>query len=195
METLHDFYNNSKNVYYLYHLIDPRTDKVFYVGKGKDKRVYQHKLQAIKHKHQNKKLENKINSIIKHGFQPIERKVAFSFQEDFIFDLEILYIERFGLDNLCNLKGGGEGGSPSEETKKKISQSLKNTLDDAVKTRRAYYNVIHNLLPVKLLDLGIKFIPLDDTYMCSKADAETVKTIMEETFLEVYGKVPTLSIK
>ncbi len=30
------------NKYYVYELIDPRNSKIFYVGKGKEKRMYSH---------------------------------------------------------------------------------------------------------------------------------------------------------
>jgi hypothetical protein len=36
--------------YYVYLLIDPRNDKVFYVGKGKGNRVNQHLLGALNKK-------------------------------------------------------------------------------------------------------------------------------------------------
>jgi len=35
--------------YYVYALIDPRNNKPFYIGKGKDNRIYNHVNNAIKH--------------------------------------------------------------------------------------------------------------------------------------------------
>ena len=38
----------SLNGYYVYALIDPRTDKVFYIGKGIGDRVFNHEIESKK---------------------------------------------------------------------------------------------------------------------------------------------------
>jgi uncharacterized protein len=42
-------------MYYVYELIDPRVNLPFYVGKGKDKRVYFHLSEQSRAKSENKK--------------------------------------------------------------------------------------------------------------------------------------------
>ena len=59
-------------MYYIYEYVDPRTNLPFYIGKGKDNRMYDH----INNNHT--KLENldkskKIKDITDSGFQPIIR--------------------------------------------------------------------------------------------------------------------------
>ena len=34
--------------FYVYGLIDPRTNQLFYIGKGKDNRVFEHEKESIK---------------------------------------------------------------------------------------------------------------------------------------------------
>ena len=64
--------------YYTYVLIDSRTNKVFYVGKGSGNRMYKH-IQISKGesicRNRNKKLYNKIQKIIATGNNVISFKV------------------------------------------------------------------------------------------------------------------------
>lgn len=50
--------------YYVYCLVDPRDDKIFYIGKGKGNRVFQHALDALNESLDSDKLET-IRDIIK----------------------------------------------------------------------------------------------------------------------------------
>jgi hypothetical protein len=102
--------------FYIYLLIDPRTDKVFYVGKGKGNRMYEHKTEALKKRHYNKHLENTILKILSLGLTVKYSKVFISESEADCFIKEIETILFFGLDNLCNLTEGGEGSSGYKHT-------------------------------------------------------------------------------
>lgn len=54
--------------YYVYALVDPRDHKIFYIGKGKDNRVFQHAAATIDEIEQGLKLET-IKDIISEGKQ------------------------------------------------------------------------------------------------------------------------------
>lgn len=114
--------------FYAYELIDPRNGAVFYVGKGTSNRMYLH-VQAVKgnYKTKNRKLFNKIQSILNSGFEIIYNK-HLAPDETTAFKLEIDLIAKHKLNgvDLCNMTDGGEGISGhtfnhSEETKKKMS--------------------------------------------------------------------------
>jgi len=130
-------------MYYIYIYLDPRKAgkykygsyefdfEPFYVGKGKDKRWYDH----IKYnKHYNKFIYKKIKKILKEGFDinDIISKIKFinNIQEHKSFEIEkelIKEIGRFDVGNgpLLNMTNGGEGVSGkivSEKTKKKLSK-------------------------------------------------------------------------
>lgn len=105
--------------YYTYELIDPRNNKVFYVGKGCYKRMYYH-YDTIKNdkKLNNSKLGNKLKKLIRENLKPIYKKVLETEIEQEAFDKEIELIKFYGLENLCNLKPGGEGGWTKEAHRK-----------------------------------------------------------------------------
>ena len=127
--------------YYVYHLINPITNQVFYVGKGTKNRCYQH-LKDTLETSKNKRLWGHINNIRKEGKEPIVFKLQENLEEDYAYDLEELEIKKYGrkgIDEdgiLMNIVEGGKGKAPkllgeangfygrkhTEETKKIISQ-------------------------------------------------------------------------
>lgn len=111
--------------FYVYFLIDPRTDAVFYVGKGSGDRISYHTRLIVSGEiHYNRRLHNKIAKILRLGLRPIEFKVFEIDDEQAAFEMEKEEIARIGIDNLCNLTEGGEGSSGfehTEEAKRKIS--------------------------------------------------------------------------
>ena len=54
--------------YYVYALVDPRDNRIFYIGKGKGNRAFQHMKDSLNEKDQSLKLDI-IRSIIKEGKQ------------------------------------------------------------------------------------------------------------------------------
>lgn len=112
-ECNHIFQSNN---FYVYELIDPRNNKPFYVGKGRDNRAWKHVLlrtnekvkKANPHKH------NVINQIIESGNSVIV-KLVLSSDEQTAFDYEQTLIKQYGkrsagglLTNICK---GGEGAT------------------------------------------------------------------------------------
>ena len=64
------------NNYYTYELCSSETPTIpFYIGKGKGKRIHEHEKKALKEKHNNKHLQNKILKIWKDGNTIIKRKI------------------------------------------------------------------------------------------------------------------------
>jgi hypothetical protein len=101
-------------MYYVYELVDPRNDSVFYVGKGSGDRAYQHERNvrsgSLRYKRINPKLFNKIAKIIGMGFAIVVRVVEQFQNEMDALAYEKQRIAQFGLDQLCNLTPGGVGG-------------------------------------------------------------------------------------
>jgi NUMOD3 motif len=109
--------------YYVYLLIRPDTDEVFYVGKGKGMRVFDHEKDARLNIH-----SHKCNIIRKHG-------VRYAFTGVFDNETEAYATERktiaaIGVARLTNKTNGGDGGGVigrrlSDESKQKMSASKK----------------------------------------------------------------------
>lgn len=95
--------------YYVYELIDPRDDSVFYVGKGKKGRIDQHEAEAAKGR-QSRKCE-RIRAIEAAGLKIKKRKASTHSDEVEAYDAEIALISFHGLANLTNVMSGGGGRS------------------------------------------------------------------------------------
>lgn len=121
------------NIYYVYELIDPRNNQVFYVGKGKDNRMFDHVIEYKKSKQANqftnyRKL-NIIESILNDGLDVKYNKVYKNLDEKDAWQKEIELITVYGRIDigtgiLTNMTNGG-GNTMSEVSRKKLSNSLK----------------------------------------------------------------------
>lgn len=108
-------------VVYIYGLIDPRNDKIFYIGftEYPNKRYNEHLNIRGKKREKNTYKENVINKILQLGLKP-EMKIIDVCEKIFnihlnMFDHEILekyYIKKYKDEgvNLTNLTDGGDGG-------------------------------------------------------------------------------------
>lgn len=93
--------------FYVYVYIDPRNDCVFYVGKGKGRRLMQH--MQPNHLRNNTLKNNKIKKLLKIGMHPIIKKVYENLSEEDAFRLEIQLINEYQ-ETLTNVSSGGVGG-------------------------------------------------------------------------------------
>ena len=114
-----------ENKYYVYELVDPNTDKVFYVGKGQKYRCFVHEYQTKNGKipHNNNHLYNKINQILNCD-KNIKYNIIFSSNnENECYDLEEKIILQYGIGNLCNIELSNKGVKHTKETREKISKA------------------------------------------------------------------------
>ena len=96
-------------IYYVYELIRPDTNKVFYVGKGSDRHaprisVHIRKAKAGKKGHK----FSIIRKLLAAGLSPIERRVAENLMESDALKLEVKHIAEIGLELLTNDAPGGQ---------------------------------------------------------------------------------------
>ena len=104
----------NQNKFYVYGLINPIDDKLFYIGKGTG---YRYKAHLHTQSLENSSLKNnKIKSIINSGKEPIYKIFAKDLYENEAFLLETILIKNYGriyngTGFLTNITGGGEGMS------------------------------------------------------------------------------------
>lgn len=115
--------------FYVYHLVDPRTKKPFYIGKGKNNRSTKHLQEASRGERYwvNAHKCRTINAIRRLGLEVEITHICENMTESDAFELEKSEIEKYG--RVCNGTGiltnvleGGEGGS--SEGKVVVSYSL-----------------------------------------------------------------------
>lgn len=105
-ETLSDYQQRFIAEYYVYHLIDPRDGKVFYVGKGTKKRVKEHVRAVRAGRVNNAKKHLYIKSIHDDGLEVIEEIVRDGMTEKEAYDLERQEIVRLWPSGLTNCSRG-----------------------------------------------------------------------------------------
>lgn len=100
--------------YYVYIYLDPFTELPFYIGKGKNGRLYEHLTEkCLKN---TTKFYNKLNSILSTGHNPIVYKIQENLTNYEALNLEHFFIEHFGIKTregglLYNSTVGGRGGN------------------------------------------------------------------------------------
>jgi len=132
----------NKNKFYVYHIINPITNRIFYVGKGTGNRCKQH-LTDKKEYSFNKRLNGYIRNLIENKTRPIIIKIAENLSEEIAYKLEENEIKKYGRvgfeENgiLLNILESGRppkfegedhpwwGRSHTEESKQKISNTKK----------------------------------------------------------------------
>lgn len=211
--------------YYVYALLDPRKPGIFnfegvsfnhepfYIGKGKNKRCYNHfrNLNNINLK------TNKIKKILKTGLIPIIQKIQTNLSETVAHNAEKQLIKTIGRRNiktglLTNLTDGGEGISGcirklTELHKCKISEALKGkakSVQHRKSLSEAKKGVVGNFLGKKHnLETRIKMSDarkgktLED--ICGSEKAALIKNKMSKSRLgnknHFYGKTHTNETK
>ncbi|NBS94075.1 MAG: hypothetical protein EBT27_10190 [Betaproteobacteria bacterium] len=127
-------------MYYVYELIDPRINLPFYVGKGKNNRVYFHLSEKSRAKSENKRKYNKIQKIREDGYEPEIKIVKYFGYENAAYEYEEHLIKKYGrirydengiLTNICEssrppkLKGRTYQEIYGDEWEEQIQKRLK----------------------------------------------------------------------
>jgi hypothetical protein len=141
------------NHYYVYHLIDPRTNLPFYVGKGKDNRAWSHLTETFCKSNPDKSYQ--IIEIRKDNYELIVTILQSNLGEQEAFDLEEFEIRKYGrrIDGgiLTNLTFGQIGGDTSrfftEETYRKLREANRGVKNSSSKlTEKQVIEVYHSTL-------------------------------------------------
>lgn len=110
-------------MFYVYELVDPRDGAVFYVGKGKGARMWQHARDAKRGLVSNEAKTRRILDIMESGHEPIARQVAEYEIEADVFEHEIELIAT--LPGLTNIRAGGQGMALAPEEAARRAEARK----------------------------------------------------------------------
>jgi uncharacterized protein len=136
--------------YYIYLLIDPRDNKVFYVGKGNGNRINQHLLGALDNKTKESEKIKRIREIENGGHKIMNVILRHGLTEKEAFEVESAMIDFLGKDKLTNIVSGhhslDNGLMDLEELKIKY-EAPKAVFDEPailITINRAYYKGINS---------------------------------------------------
>lgn len=101
---------NGRGKFYTYFLIDPRNEDIFYVGKGKGKRLHQHVANVNAGRFDNPNKCQRIMDILDAGHSVIERH--FSWHDN---GVDALIVERLMIERFPNLTNTAKGCVPLVE--------------------------------------------------------------------------------
>lgn len=105
--------------YYVYLLIDPVSNQIFYVGKGTGNRVFSHINLALVSPYESDKLD-RIRSIQAKGLQVDHIIIRHGLTEKEAFEVEGSLIDFIGLDGLTNILNGHNSEARGRMTIKEI---------------------------------------------------------------------------
>lgn len=187
LETFKRFSLPENHKFYVYFLIDPRNNNVFYIGKGKGKRINDHEYQALRGVCSKKC--NKIKSIIESGNKIIKYKIAGFDNEQDAYDYESICINNFGLDNLTNMVAGGAGSF-----ERRYKDSIKRY---RAKIRQEQFIPTWKLLSSKanifihwalLTDFG-KYVVKSEGYEINIEKMPRFAKFIENSYLKLYNEI------
>jgi len=90
--------------YYVYQLIDPRSNTVFYIGKGTGNRAHTHN--QFTDGNNNYYKDSLIKELHKQELEPVVEIIKYFVDEQLAYDYEEHLIETIGISNLTNITEG-----------------------------------------------------------------------------------------
>ena len=162
-------------IYYVYQWINPKTQEVFYIGKGKYAKCYNRAF----NKHHAGRCENKRLKLLQQGYlnKDIVHLVADNLTENQSLELETQLIERYGIleegGTLFNFRKNGTKAGSYQKYREidilKMIQSYQN--GSTLKQISEMYNIHECTVRKYLLDNNIKLrkqgytVPLPDNWL------------------------------
>jgi len=112
-------YTIEKINYYVYSLVDPRNNKVFYIGKGTGNRIFAH-IQGIVEKNRKSEKIELIKDILSSELDVIHFIIRHGLTEKEAYEIESAIIDFIGLENLTNIVSGHYSGNRGIKTVEEI---------------------------------------------------------------------------
>lgn len=110
--------------FFVYLLIDPRNEQIFYIGKGTKKRPYHHLVESNRKGKINRFKTNRISDILGSGYEVDIYYFETNLNEQQAFRLEHEIIKHIGTVNLTNISGGIKKATAREEALYALSRIM-----------------------------------------------------------------------
>lgn len=178
------------NNFYVYGLIDPRSDSIFYIGKGKNKRIYQH----IKEKpnlFSNLDKLNRIKEIQSDGFAVEYKYIASELTEEIALFIERLLIYRLGRKifnegNLTNIVPGGEWKKGDSYFLRPSQIPTNDFINDFLPQYSSLLGA-YPLISSKFTGLQCPNNPEDENLYCFDSSGDLIDIYDIDNFIEIFG--------
>lgn len=133
--------------YYVYGLIDPRSNEIFYIGKGKGKRAEQHFKEILQKGAGNHAKIKLIEEIEKNGFKAELQYLLKDINEEAAYFLEEILIDRIGrrILNYGTLTNITVGGKHDNKLKFSLETAEKTSIHTAISKYPLLKTVIENI--------------------------------------------------
>lgn len=178
------------NIYYVYSYADPTTNEIFYIGKGKNNRKFDHLKEAKTTKNSHKL--NKIRSILSNNLMPVINVIQDCLSNEEAIALEKELIKKYGRRDigtgiLTNGTDGGDGvigGSQffkdSVSKRKAGKVTAKNLITgEFIECTKEVFDIDANLVGVRH---GIENIHAPKGLVTAKTETGEIISVSKEEF-------------
>lgn len=163
--------------YFVYLLVDPRNEQIFYIGKGTKKRPYDHIKESYKIKTLNNFKSNRITEILNSQYDVNIIYFETELDESEAFKIERLLISTIGTKNLTNISGGVRKESVKEWAKRNLKNMM--PFDTWVEKRNIVSDLekeLYHLAKAAYIDISENGVLVSIEQKCIKGKVSTKLT-------------------
>ena len=162
--------------HYVYALIDPRTAKPFYVGKGVAARRFKHFSSAPVDRRKNPDKLKVLDDIAAAGLKPQAVVLSWHATQEAAYEAEVLHISEIGLENLTNQNKGGAGKKVKDRVRmRQLTPKQMAKAEALIEDRKARKEIALTVKQMNFAQNVIKGMTLTDAYRAAYDVAPTTK--------------------
>lgn len=168
--------------YYVYALVNPITDKVFYIGKGIENRVFAHKLEVLENKLEIGSLKKiEINAILENNLdvKHIIIRHGLTEKEAFLLEATLIDYHNFSQNKLTNEVSGHNSGFYGIKTSDELIKQYNAPKLDQLIHKVVIININRQYTKVKNSENGI-YKATKESWVINEKKARGVEYVLAE---------------